>query len=418
MKRPPAWSSMALASILLTASSSLPFAQAARPHEQLSLTMWGWADRNLCATAYMKEHPNVKITYVVQNPYLAKLNVLKRAGGSGLPDVEWVTMEDIANLYQLGFTSDLTAALPTSVRAGYAPGTLEPLTFDRQVRAFPDVIASLGIWYNVKNLKAAGLSIPTSYDQVFADAAKLARSKTYRISWFGADGNAIETLAWGEHAGWFTHNGGNSWSVNIDTPLTESLATRYVAAVRSGGVLPDDPFGPVSAKAYAAGNVVYAVGPNWLGAYGIKPGYPKQSGTWTFAASLPSVGWWGGSVWIALPQSGHQAEARKVALYCSTSPAFQSQVGTVPSYTGVHGVAGAFKPDPYYANPASVVTQLKLSTRRTGTGWTFSPNNSYVDTQAGTAMAAMINGAPVHATLARYQQQVIANLKLIGVSVK
>jgi ABC-type glycerol-3-phosphate transport system substrate-binding protein len=408
---------MALAAILITASANASFTHAARPQAQVSLTMWGWADRNLCALDYQKAHPNVKITYVVQNPYIAKLNVLKRAGGSGLPDVEWVTMEDIANLYQLGFTSDLTNDLPAAVRARYAPGTLEPLTFNGQLRAFPDVIASLGIWYNVKNMKAAGLSIPTSYDQVFADAAKLARTKQFQISWFGADGNAIETLAWGEHAGWFTQHG-TSWSVNIDTPLTESLATKYVAAVRSGGVLPDDPFGPISGKAYANGKVVYAVGPNWLGDYGIKPGYPKQGGEWTFVASLPSVGWWGGSVWIALPQSQHLAEARQVALYCSTSPTFQSQVGTVPSYMGVYNVAGAFKPDSYYANPAGVVAQLKLSTQRTGTGWSFSPNNSFVDAQAGTAVAAMINGAPVHATLARYQQQVIENLKLIGVSVQ
>ena len=418
MKKPTARLSTALVAILITAGSGAPFASAARPQDQVNLTMWGWADRNLCATDYQKANPNVKITYVVQDPYIAKLNVLKRAGGSGFPDVEWVTMEDIANLYQLGFTSDLSAALPAAVRSAYAPGTLEPLTFKGKLQAFPDVIASMGIWYNVKNMKAAGLSIPTSYDQAFADAAKLAKTKQFKISWFGADGNAIETLAWGEHAGWFKQNSDNSWSVNIDTPLTESLAAKYVAAVRGGGVLPDDPYGAVSGKAFANGAVAYAVGPNWLGAYGIKPGYPKQTGAWSFAASLPSVGWEGGSVWIVLPQSKNQAEARKVALYCSTSPAFQSQVGTVPSYTGVYNVAGAFKLDPYYANPTTVVAQLKLSTQRTGAGWSFNPNNSFVDAQAGTAMAAMINGAPVHATLAKFQQEVISNLKLIGVTVR
>ncbi len=418
MMKPTVRLGAALLAILVTAGGSAPLASAARPRAQINLTMWGWADRNLCAADYQKANPNVKITYVVQDPYISKLNVLKRAGGSGFPDVEWVTMEDIANLYQLGFTSDLTAALPAATRKAYAPGTLEPLTFKGKLQAFPDVIASLGIWYNVKNMKAAGLAIPTSYDQVFADAATLAKTKQYKISWFGGDGNAIETLAWGEHAGWFKQNSDNSWSVNIDTPLTESLAAKYVAAVRGGGVLPDDPFGAVSGKAYADGKVVFAVGPNWLGDYGIKPGYPKQTGTWAFAASLPSVGWWGGSVWIVLPQGKNQAEARKVALYCSTSPTFQSQVGTVPSYTGVYNVAGAFKPDSYYVNPTNLVTQLKLSTQRTGAPWSFSPNNSFVDAQAGTAMAAMINGASVHASLAKLQQEVVSNLKLLGITVR
>lgn len=418
MIRPSARLGTLFTAMLLTASSAVPLARAAQPREQVTLSMWAWADRNLCAQAYMKANPNVKITYTEQQGYVPKLNVLKRAGGSGIPDVLFANSEDVANLYQLGFTTDLSAAIPASVKAQYAPGTLDPLTINGKLVAFPHDMAALGIWYNVANLKASGLSLPKSYDDVFAAAATLAKAKKYQISWFGADGNALEDLAWGTGARWFTRNSDNSWRVNIDTPQMESLATKYVAAVKSGGVLPDDPFAAVSGKAYAAGKVVYAVSANWLGAYGIKPGYPKQKGQWSFAASLPSVGWWGGAMFLVPPQSQHQAEARKLALYCSTAPAFQSQVGTVPAFTGVYNVAGAFKPDPFYADPTGVVAQLKLSAQHTGKGWVFSPNMNYVDTQAGTTMVSLLSGASVHDALAKYQQQVISNLKLVGASVK
>ena len=408
----------AAATLLLVAVPALPAARAAHSRAGVTLTMWAWADRELCAKAYQKEHPEVTIKYVVQDKYIPKLNVLKRGGGGGIPDVLFANSEDVANLYQLGYTTDLSAAIPASVRAQYAPGTLDPLTIGGKLVAFPHDMAAIGIWYNVKNLKAAGLSLPKSYDDVFADAAKLAKTKQFQISWFGADGNAIETLAWGSQARWFTHNADNSYSVSIATPQTEGLATKYVAAVRSGGVLPDNPFGPVSGKAYAAGKVVYAVSANWLGAYGIQPGYPKQKGEWSFAASLPSVGWWGGAMFLVPPQGQNQAESRKLALYCSTSAAFQGQVGTVPAYTGVYNAAGAFKPNAFFADPQGVVAQLKLSAQHTGKGWVFSPNMNYVDVQGGTAVAAMINGASVHDTLAKYQQQVVSNLKLIGVKVK
>jgi hypothetical protein len=279
-------------------------------------------------------------------------------------------------------------------------------------------MAAIGIWYNVKTMKAAGLRVPTSYDQVFADAAKLAKTKQYAISWFGADGNAIESLGWAYHAKWFTRNTDGSWTVNIDSALTEKFTTQYVNAVRSGGILPDDPFGPVSAKAYAKHKVAYAVSANWLGHYGIEPGYPKQKKEWNFAASLPSVGWWGGAMFIVPPQTQHPSEARQLAIYCSTSPTFQHQVGTVPAYTGVYDVAGAFIPDSFYADPRGVARQLKLSAQRTGKGWTFSPNSAYVDTQAGAAMTSMLNGTSVHSALQKLQSQVVENLKLQGISVK
>lgn len=401
-----------------TLVAGLPVVQAAHPHAQITLHMWAWADRNLCAEDFSKANPTIQVKYTEEGNPIPKLNVLKRAGGSDLPDVVFDNIEYAANYAQLGFYSDLSKLVPSSIRSKYAPGSLSPLEIGGKLVGVPHDMAALGIWYNVKTMKAAGLSIPHSYDQVWADAAKLAKTKKYVISSIGTDAFALIMLAWGNHAGWFKQNSDGSWTVNIDNPITERISTAYVDAIRGGGILPDDPFGPVSGKAYAQGRVAYAVGPNWLGQYGIKPGYPKQKGQWNFEASLPSVGWWGGGAFYALPQSKHLAEAQKLAVYCSTSPTFQSQAATVPSYTGVYNVAGAFKKDPYYADPTRTVEQLKLSAQHTGTGWVFSPNQSYVDTQLAAATAAMVNGASVKSQLQRLQQQVISNLKLQGITVK
>jgi len=114
MIRPSARLGTLFTAMLLTASSAVPLARAAQPREQVTLSMWAWADRNLCAQAYMKANPNVKIIYTEQQGYVPKLNVLKRAGGSGIPDVLFANSEDVANLYQLGFTTDLSAAIPAS----------------------------------------------------------------------------------------------------------------------------------------------------------------------------------------------------------------------------------------------------------------------------------------------------------------
>lgn len=405
------------AALLLSLAAGLPAARAATPRASVTLNMWGWADRNLCAQDFQKSHPGITVKYTTQLNPIPKLNVLKRSGSS-LPDVVFDNIEYAANYYQLGFTTDLSSVVPSSVRAKYAAGALGQLVQNGKLVGVPHDMAAIGIWYNVNTIKAAGLTVPTSYAQVYADAAKLAKNKQYFISWFGADSWGLVTLAWANHAKWFTLNNDGSWSVNIDTPLTEKLATDYVNAIRGGGVLPDDPFGPVSGKAYAQNKVAYAVGPNWLGAYGIQPGYPKQKGQWNFMASLPSVGWWGGGAFYVPPQTQHPTEAKELAVYCSTSPTFQAQVGTLPSYTGVYNVAGALKPNSFFNNPAATITQLKLSATRTASGWTWSPNESYVDTQVQAATSAMINGLSVHSELQRLQSQVISNLKLQGINVK
>ncbi len=412
------------AALALTASAGLPMAQAAQSRAQVTLSMWAWADRYLCAQEYHKQHPEVTIKYN-EGSAVARMQVLKRAGStSGYPDVYFDGLEQALNDARLGFATPLDDVMPQSLRDQYAPGTLTAATYQGHIIAAPHDMAAFGVWYNVNVMKAAGLTPPTSHEQIWADAAKLAKAKKYFISFAsGPGGTTLEELGWANspQTNWFTpvDNTGNTWRVTIDTPRMRAVTQAYVNAVRGGGILPDDAFHPVSGKAFGAGQVAYAIGPNWLGHYVIEPTYPKQKGQWSFAASLPSVGWWGGAVYMVPPQSQHIAEAKKLAIFCSTSPAFQSKVGTVPSFRGVHNVAGAFQSDSWYANPAQVAKELKKSALNTGKGWYFAPNQIYVDAQAGTHLLHMVQGSgSVASELAKMQSEVVDNLKLVGVNVK
>src|SRR6185312_6433109 len=157
----------ALGALLTLTIAGVPAAtHAAHSRATVTLNMWAWADRNLCAQDFQKSHPNVKVAYTTQNNPITKLNVLKRAGGS-FPDVVFDNVEYAANYYQLGFTTDLSSDVPKAVRAKYAPGTLAPLTLGGKLIGVPHDMAAWGIWSNVKTMKAAGLTVPTSYAQVY-----------------------------------------------------------------------------------------------------------------------------------------------------------------------------------------------------------------------------------------------------------
>lgn len=409
----------ALAAVLaIGIGTGVPLAQAARPHAQTTLTMWAWADRQYCPVEFAKVHPEVKINYVVNLSPTQRMTVLKRAGaGNGFPDVYFDGSENVLNDARLGFAVSLDDVVPPDVKAKYAPHTLDQLAYQGHLVAVPNDMAAFGIWYNVSKLKAAGLAIPTSYDQMWQQAAQLAKTKKYAISMEGADGSMLEELGWGNEGKWFTPSAGGSWKVNIDSPVMEQITQKYVNAVRSGGILPDNPFGPVSGKAFGKGKVVYSFSANWLGHYGIEPTYPAQKRQWSFAASIPSVGWWGGAAYMVPPQSQHQALAKQLALFCSTSPLFQRLTGTLTSYTGVWNQAGFAQPDTYWANPQQVVAQIKLSGTRTGKDWYFAPDQTYVDQQAGTHLLRMIQGTgSVHDELKKLQNEVLDNMQQLGIN--
>jgi ABC-type glycerol-3-phosphate transport system substrate-binding protein len=400
-------------------TSGIPLAQAAHSHAQTTLTMWAWADRQYCPVEFVKLHPDVKVNYAVNFSPTQRMTVLKRAGAnSGFPDVYFDSSESVLNDARLGFAVSLDDVVPPSMKAKYAPHTLDQLYYQGHLVSVPNDMAAFGIWYNVHNMKAAGLSIPTSYDQMWQQALQLAKTKKYYISMEGADGWMLTELAWGNEAGWFKPNADGSWHVNIDTPLMEQVTQKYVNAVRSGGILPDDPTNPVSGKAIAAGKVVYSFSANWLGHYVIEATYPSQKGQWSFAASIPSVGWWGGASYMVPPESQHQALAKQLAVFCSTAPQFQRLTGTLTSYTGVWDQAGFARPDPFWANPQEVVAQIKLSGTRTGKNWYFAPDENFVDQDAGTHLLRMIQGVgTVHNELQALQKEVIDNLQQIGVDV-
>ncbi len=401
-------------------SGGVPLAQAAHSHAQTTLTMWAWSDRQYCPVQFAKLHPDVKINYQVITTPAQRMSVLKRAGvTSGFPDVYFDNSETVLNDARLGFAVSLDDVVPPSVKSKYAPHTLDQLTYQGHLIAVPNDMAAFGIWYNLKNLKASGLSIPTSYDQMWQQAAQLAKTKKYVISMEGGDGIMLEELGWGSVAKWFAPNADGSWHVNIDSPIMEQITQKYVNAVRSGGILPDDPFGPVSGKALGSGKVVYSFSANWLGHYGIEATYPSQKGQWSFAASIPSVGWWGGASYMVPPQSQHQAIAKQLALFCSTAPQFQRLTGTLTSYTGVWDKAGFAQLDSYWANPAQVISQLKVSGTRTGKDWYFAPDQLYVDQQAGTHLLRMIQGVgTVHNELKQLQSEVIDNMQQLGIDVQ
>ncbi|KAK1178658.1 extracellular solute-binding protein [Streptomyces sp. NBS 14/10] len=131
------------------------------------------------AEDFSKKYPKVKVNYV-SVPFGDALKNFKNAagsGGSGAPDVlrtEVAWTQDLANI---GYLAPLDGTAALDKESDYLPKAAAGTKFKGKTYAVPQVIDTLGLFYNKKLLKEAGVEPPTSWTELKA-AAKKIKQKT------------------------------------------------------------------------------------------------------------------------------------------------------------------------------------------------------------------------------------------------
>ncbi|MFI0778910.1 extracellular solute-binding protein [Streptomyces sp. NPDC021212] len=131
------------------------------------------------ALGFRKKYPDVKVNYV-NVPFgeaLAKFKNAAGSGGSGAPDVlraEVAWTQDLANI---GYLAKLDGTPALADQSDYLPKAAAGTRFKGATYGVPQVIDTLGLFYNKKMLKEAGVQPPTSWTELKA-AAKKIKQKT------------------------------------------------------------------------------------------------------------------------------------------------------------------------------------------------------------------------------------------------
>ncbi|WP_421107814.1 extracellular solute-binding protein [Streptomyces sp. NEAU-S77] len=131
------------------------------------------------ARGFQKKYPDVKVNYV-NVPFgeaLAKFKNAAGSGGSGAPDVlraEVAWTQDLANI---GYLAKLDGTKALAGQSDYLPKAAAGTKFKGATYGVPQVIDTLGLFYNKKMLKEAGVAPPTSWAGLKA-AAKKIKQKT------------------------------------------------------------------------------------------------------------------------------------------------------------------------------------------------------------------------------------------------
>ena len=130
------------------------------------------------AEGFEKEHPKVDVKYVSVPFGDANAKFKNAAGGnSGAPDVMRTEVAWVADFANLGYLAPLDGTPALDKADDYLPQALGSTKFKGKTYAAPQVIDTLGLFYNKKILKDAGVAVPKTFAELTA-AAKKIKSKT------------------------------------------------------------------------------------------------------------------------------------------------------------------------------------------------------------------------------------------------
>ncbi|MBW5481052.1 extracellular solute-binding protein [Streptomyces bambusae] len=152
------------------------------------------------AESFQAKHPKVTVKYV-NVPYGDAQNKVKNAFSSGAdaPDVIRADVGWVADFASLGYLDKVPAETAKKVDAEFLPSAAASGKYENQMYAVPQVIDTLGLFYNKKMLADAGVQPPTTLEELKTASAKI-KEKTGKTGLYlrGDDSYWFLPLIYGE----------------------------------------------------------------------------------------------------------------------------------------------------------------------------------------------------------------------------
>jgi len=279
--------------------------------------------------------------------------------GSG-PDVVGIEYDRLPGFVAAEQLTPIDSLVPTDVRDKYDDKVRSLVTFGDAAYALPYDAPPMIIWYRQDVLEAAGVEVPTTWDEFeeAARAVKAANPNAYLTSFFTNEPQ-LAPMSWQAGAEWFGVDDDN-WKVSIDDKKSTKVADYWQRLIDEGLVKKQLGFSDEWTADLNSGVINAWVGGSWS-ASGLKTRTEAagQAGKWIAAAppswdGKPSGALSGGTSFAIPADSDNEAAAAVFLEWLVTSPDAVKARGAVGTaylaYPGLNDVAAAVAPTDYYAN--------------------------------------------------------------------
>jgi ABC-type glycerol-3-phosphate transport system substrate-binding protein len=349
-------------------------------HAQTEVTLTAWtADQlyldyfNSRLPDFQALHPELKITFNGVADSSAPANALNAIAANpdnpGLPDMLGMERAQFGNYMKEGIVAkyflDLTD-LVAADRSDYSEGRMAIYTYDGKLYGLESQLAASLLYYQPDVFTAAGVDVPTTWEQVINDVGPKLAAKGSAFSFATNDGDWF--LMFFDQRGGFVFDKDGNFVMGDDTnkPLAVEVATALQKGIQNGTfmvVLGGNVWsGADIPTAYTSGKLAGTVMPDWWATCCLEPDAgPDMSGKWKVA--VPPV-WeggghstltWGGTGWMVSSQSPNAALAKEFLAFAYLG--LESQVKKFQQINNFPWYIPAFADprvkdlaDPYFSN--------------------------------------------------------------------
>ena len=296
--------------------AATPSGESSTSSGPVEIDYWGWeaTSTQQVVDAYNAAQDKYKIHYVLQASNTATQTAfqnLMSAGGQTVPCIVQ-GFTGLTSAVASGWTQDITKYVDQH-KDVWSKGSLAGSQVNGKFMGLPSGVDAQFVMVNDAVLKAAGVDVPTTWEDVLADAPKLKAVGAATLNLPGEDPSGFVNLAQQAGAVWFAIDG-DKWKVNLLDDATLKAADFYQKII-DGGFASNATYQdkPALYAAFDGGKLAF-LPTAWWSMNGYADNFDTSLGQWhavkgpTFA-DAPSSGVPGKSVSNFVPKDCKHPEA-------------------------------------------------------------------------------------------------------------
>ena len=382
------------------------------------LTYWTWTPSGEAqADAFMKEYPNIKVKVVNAGTATDEYTKLRNAiaAGSGAPDVAQVEYYALQQFALGDGLVDLSKFGFGDLEDSYTPSTWSAVAINDGIYGLPQDSGPLVMMYNQSVLDAAGIAVPTTWDEYVAAAETLhTADPTKYITNDAGDPGFAQPLIW--------QAGGTPYKIdgtNVTIDLQDEGAKRWADTwnqMLEPGLLADIPtWSDDWWKALGNDSIATIITGAWMP--GILEGsVPEGAGKWR-VAPVPSYDGSattaenGGSAQSVISQTKNPALAAAFVRWLNSS---EESVAVFLKFGGFPSTVADLHSDewlnqaPDYFGGQEINKVLLTAAENVSTDWSYLPFQVYANSVfPDTVGASYVSKSDLNVGLKAWQEQLI-----------
>jgi multiple sugar transport system substrate-binding protein len=403
-----------------SSSGSTPSGGSTSSSQKVTLTFWSWVPNlNKVVALWNAAHPDIQVNLQVQaagDPEFTKLLTAAKAGTA--PDLAQVEYQALPTLVSNNYLANI-AVYAGKLSGDFPAGIWNQVTLGTSaVYGIPQDAAPMAFFYQPAAFKKYGLTVPATWAEFAADAAKLHKEApgVYLSTFSSADPGEFAGLTQQNGAQWWSISG-TTWKVDIDGPASQQVASFWQSLVASGGVNNQPQWTPAWNKGMNDGQYIAWVSDVWA------PGdlaaeSASYAGKWVmtplpqWTAGASASGNWGGSSTAVMASSKHQQDAAEFATWLNTSSqataALASDGGIYPADITAQAALAAGGPPAYFSDQPGFYTLAKQIAAGTS-NVTWGPDVNVAYDEFTTVYGTATTGKGSYVTPLQQIQQTVLN---------